>query len=383
MSTPTSSLPPLVPGALPPVPPNIAEGTAPILLGTLFNWCMYGILLVQVYLYSYYFPDDKRAIKFLVYSVFILETVQTALTAADIFYWFADGFGNVIRLDNPYISFVDVPIIASFVSFVIQSFFAYRIWVLEKSLWWLIVAIEGISASQAIAGIVGGVKGHIYGHFSKSHRAIAYVYVWLIGDAVADVLIAVSMTYLLLRSRKQEYQFSSNSILAKIVRLTIETNAASATVAIVALVMFVGWPHHNYFYCPTAVLGKIYSNTLLVTFNNRISFRHGTHVRNPSSHDTTLADSQPVARFAPPRVSGTLQRSMDQFESLPKAESAIRLDYADTRRQQVVHIGYTDAPSPPVQPAQLHYSEVSSSPGSSDFSPRPLPSPPSVPRTYS
>ncbi|KAI0267861.1 hypothetical protein BC834DRAFT_62169 [Gloeopeniophorella convolvens] len=376
MSTPTSP-PPLGVATLPPVPSNVAQGTAPILLGTLLNWCMYGILLVQVYLYSYYFPDDRRALKFLVYFVFIIETVQTALTGVDIYYWFAKGFGNVLHLNNVYISFADTPITAGFITFIIQSFFCYRIWVLENSLWWLATAIEAVSATQAVGGIVGGIKGHINGEFSEAHRAIKFVYVWLIGDAVADILIAASLTYLLLRSRTRGHQFSSNSMLVKLVHLTIETNAASATVAIVSLAVFVGCPNNNYFILPTAVLGKIYSNTLLVTLNNRITFRHGMHVRNPSSYnDTTLADSSGTAeRFAPSHPGIIVQRSIEQYMTLPKPEIAAQLDYGDTRPRQIVGAGSIDASTLPAHPVQLRYLDGIGPPGLPEF---PLPTPSST-----
>ncbi|KAI0267869.1 hypothetical protein BC834DRAFT_62804 [Gloeopeniophorella convolvens] len=371
MSAPTS-LPPLGKAALPPVPPNVAQGTEPILLGTLLNWCMYGILLVQVYLYSYYFPDDRRALKFLVYFILIIETVQTALTGVDIFYWFANGFGNVIHLNNVYISFADTPVIAAFISLIIQSFFCYRIWVLEKSLWWLVAVIEAISGAQAVGGIVGGIKGHINGTFSDAHQSIKFVYVWLIGDAVADILIAVSLTYLLLRSRTRGHQFSSNSMLVKLVRLTIETNAASATVAIFSLVVFVGWQKNNYFYVPTAILGKIYSNTLLVTLNNRITFRHGMHVRNPGSgHDsTTLAESSGTTE----RPGPSHQRSIDQYMAPSKPEMAARLDDKESQWARHVSVGAEsmDISTSPAHPAQLHYLDGMAT---SELPESPLPTP--------
>ncbi|KAI0260407.1 hypothetical protein BC834DRAFT_973420 [Gloeopeniophorella convolvens] len=380
MSMPPSSRLPFEPVVSTPIPPNIAEWTVPIVYYPRYlyvpaahsgiasswghlNWFMYGILLVQVYLYNYYFPCDRRGIKTLVYAIFVVETVQTTLGMADVFYWFANGFGNVPRLNNPYISFVDTPVIAAFISFVIQSFFSYRIWTLENSLWWLVIVIEGISVTQATGGIVGGIKGHLAGNFSQAHRFNVYVNMWLIGDAVADVLIAVSLTYLLLRSRKREYHFSSDNTVAKLIRLTIETNIVSATVAVVALIMFMGWPNHKYFYCPTAVLGKIYSNTLLVTLANRITLRHGIRLRNPgSSHKT--------------HVSVTVHRSTDQFEMLPKTGTAAEVAFRNTRRYEVMHGGFTGPASgpPAVHPAQLHYIEVIDSPGSSEFSPGPAPS---------
>jgi len=76
-----------------------------------------------------------------VYSIFFLETLQTALSGADLYYWFAAGFGDVARLNTPYISFFDVPILGSVVSLCVQFFFVYRIWVLSKKRWWWLCII--------------------------------------------------------------------------------------------------------------------------------------------------------------------------------------------------------------------------------------------------
>ncbi|KAH9170138.1 hypothetical protein EDB89DRAFT_1814653, partial [Lactarius sanguifluus] len=62
-----------------------------------------------------------------VYFVFLLETIQTALTGADIYYWFVAGFGNVERLGNSHFFPVDVPIIGTIISFIVQGYFCYRI----------------------------------------------------------------------------------------------------------------------------------------------------------------------------------------------------------------------------------------------------------------
>jgi hypothetical protein len=119
--------------------------------------------------YSYNFPGDRSLIKLLgmyyvgvllvvpsalinsssaVYSVFLLETVQTALTGADLYYWFVTGFGNPAHLASPSLSPVDVPIIGSIVSFTVQLFFVYRIWVLGgRSSWPLCLLICLVSRS--------------------------------------------------------------------------------------------------------------------------------------------------------------------------------------------------------------------------------------------
>ena len=80
--------------------------------------------------------------RFVVYSIFFVETVQTALSGADLYYWYAAGFGNMEHLASPYASAFDAPIMGSAVSLSVQFFFVYRIWVLSKKRsWWLCAII--------------------------------------------------------------------------------------------------------------------------------------------------------------------------------------------------------------------------------------------------
>ncbi|KAI0035461.1 hypothetical protein K488DRAFT_43178, partial [Vararia minispora EC-137] len=98
------------------------------LLAALFNWTLYGVLCVQVYVYARSFPKDRLWMKLLVLGTFLFETAQTAMNGADIYYWFAEGFGNIPRLAEPHLSPIDVPMFVAIISLVVQLFFAYRIY---------------------------------------------------------------------------------------------------------------------------------------------------------------------------------------------------------------------------------------------------------------
>jgi hypothetical protein len=77
-----------------------------------------------------------------VYTIFLLETVQTVLTGVDLYLSFASGFGQIYHLTRPNMSAFDVPIIESMVSLTVQLFFAYRVWILsDKRSWWFCLAI--------------------------------------------------------------------------------------------------------------------------------------------------------------------------------------------------------------------------------------------------
>ncbi|KAH9035520.1 hypothetical protein EDB85DRAFT_2143686 [Lactarius pseudohatsudake] len=285
-----STLPPT-----PPIPPNIAEITAPMLLGSLWNWTLYGVLIVQLYVYSYNFQGDRTPLKLLVYSVFLIETLQTALTGADLYYWLVSGFGNLERLTSPHLSGFDVPIIGSIVSMAVQFFFVYRIWVLSgRSSWFLICSI-----TAAVAACYGGVYVYLHKKFVSGRVLKVLALTWLSGNALGDILIAGSMLFHLGRRRSEGGGNFSDHALSKVVRLTVETNVLTTTVGIISLLMVAVFPDKRWFTCPTAIIGKLYSNTLLVSLNNRISLREGQRavVRSPPGTFAFTASSQPTSEI--------------------------------------------------------------------------------------
>ncbi|KAH8995474.1 hypothetical protein EDB92DRAFT_208393 [Lactarius akahatsu] len=299
------------------IPPDIVRVTAPILFGPMINWALYGVLCVQTYVYSYNFPDDRRALKFLAYFIFLFETVQTALTGADVYYWFMVGFGDLNRLRNSNFSAIDSPTIDAFISLIIQGFFCYRIWTLNKRMWWLCLIIAILSVTQAVGAAWGGIKSATLGRYAVIKSAL---YLWLVTSAVVDILIAVAMTLLLRQVRRNEGRFS-NYVFPRVVRLTIETNSLTASVALVSLILYVAFPNEIYYTCPTGVIGKLYSNSLFVTLNNRIYFRD-----HPSPG--SLGDSENVAPLASGNRGGrrlAFSAQLGLSQSITSTGTSIRL----------------------------------------------------------
>ncbi|KAH9987444.1 hypothetical protein BJV74DRAFT_951641 [Russula compacta] len=296
------------------IPPDIARITAPLLFGVIFNWALYGVLCVQTYVYSYNFPDDRRWMKALVYFVFLLETAQTALTGADAYYWFMAGFGNLESLRNSNFAPIDSPTIDAFISLIVQGFFCYRIWTLNNRTLWLPLVIAVLSITQAIGAAWGGIKSAtIEGYVTVKPG----FYLWLITSALVDIVIAVVMTWLL-RERKNHEDQHSKHIVQRIVRLTIETNTVTAGVAVISFVLYVAYPNEIYYTCPTVIIGKLYSNTLLITFNNRIYFR-----------DHAQGGSRSSSSFQRARLSMARPLNFAQAQSsqpFPTISTSVRLD---------------------------------------------------------
>jgi len=255
---------------VPGIPPNIALLTGPQLLGLFFNWGLLGSLCNQVYIYSLCFPRDSKYVKLLVYSLFLAEIAQTCMATSDAFNWLVYGWGRPDQLGNYQLSWLDVPILTGIISATVQVSFAWRIWVLSRS-WILGGIIVMISLVQGSAAIATGIQIRLLPGFAELPSLFPTVSVWLGGSALVDILIAVSMTYLLSRSRNGFHE--TNYLLARLVRLTVETGTVTATVATVDLLLFNLFKDNNLHICPATTLAKLYTNSLMVVFNNRVFIR--------------------------------------------------------------------------------------------------------------
>ncbi|KAJ6536447.1 hypothetical protein DFH09DRAFT_992471 [Mycena vulgaris] len=279
------------PPGLPPLPPNIGTITSSQLIGTLLNFFLFGTLAIQVYVYNACFPKDRRAIKGLVYVVFIVMAVCTCLNAADTHYWYAAGFGDIVKFGQPRFSPFYTPLIGSVIALLVQLFFCYRISVFRSAAMWWSTLIAAISFLQAAGGMGGGIIALMTTNEQHDKARTVLVYMWLVGAAVADLMIAVTMTHLLRQAVEPETQ----DIVRGVVRLIIETNTFSASVAVIGLALFAGMPTTDYFICPTMILPGIYANTLLVLLNNRATPTRARVHPDYSASDAYISDGSASA----------------------------------------------------------------------------------------
>ncbi|CAK5272464.1 unnamed protein product [Mycena citricolor] len=254
--------------SLPAIPPGIAMITGPTMIGICLTWGFMGITLVQVYVYFTSYSHDPRGLKTLVGSLFFLDILQTAMVTADAFHWFVFGFGNMIQLNDTFLNSWDVPMLDGVISLIVQLFYCWRIYVLRKSMI-LPILISIVSLMQCVAGIVTAVKAHMLGQLSLISTEVVEQTMWLVGGAVADIAIAVVLCWTLLSVSNSQFRKSHNVIM-RIVQLTVETNALTASVALIGLILFWAVPQHATLVVPpTAIIGKLYTNSLIAVLNNR------------------------------------------------------------------------------------------------------------------
>ncbi|KAE9388428.1 hypothetical protein BT96DRAFT_1025464 [Gymnopus androsaceus JB14] len=248
--------------------PGIAWTTGPIMIGIMLNWGFMGVLAAQIYYYNRTFSRDKKKLKFLVYGLGVLDTLQSTMITADAFHWFVYGFGNTAQLNDIFLNCWDVPFLDAIISLVAQMFYCWRIYVLQNGSLIFPVIIMTVSLTQCGAGITTAVKNN-HGKFSLIGSEVVETTIWLVGSVVADVLIACVLTWCLLKSRSKDMPVTHSKV-NQIIRLIVETNSITAGVALISVILFFAVPQHSAIIIPSAsVIGKMYTNCLVAVLNNR------------------------------------------------------------------------------------------------------------------
>lgn len=71
----------------------------------------------------------------IVYGVFSVDTASTIMNVSDSFHWFAKGFTDILALDNVQLSPADTPLMGALIAATVQTFYAYRIFKIDRRAW--------------------------------------------------------------------------------------------------------------------------------------------------------------------------------------------------------------------------------------------------------
>ncbi|KAF8588253.1 hypothetical protein K439DRAFT_1406554 [Ramaria rubella] len=285
------------------IPPNVNLLAGPQVIGHLFNYGLFGVLSAQVYIYTLAFPDDPKRLKSIVYGLYTVEVAQVILAARDAVAVLGAGWGNPKALNSPQLLWIDIPIMSGIVSACVQSFFAWRITLLSKS-WLLGAFICTISVMQAVGAIITGVIAFTTNDDSElQYKTFKSCTVWLGGSAACDMLIASCMVYFCQKSHTS-YNTTTDRLLSRLVRLTVQTGMLTASVAIVDLVLFLSFRNNNLHFAPALVLAKMYTNSIMTVFNNRvhISKNCGSSLDESECSSKSLSNTLGWSVAAGPRI---------------------------------------------------------------------------------
>ncbi|KAJ7041726.1 hypothetical protein C8F04DRAFT_1078533 [Mycena alexandri] len=249
---------------------NVPLLTGPMVLGFMWSFGLYGVLVVQVYIYSQLSPKDRIEIKWLVWVLFFLESVFMFFQMIAAWLLFGSGWGDVDRLFAFNWSWVPLVLLNGLLAGIAQGFYTWRIWQLMNRVIWLPLLIICIIILQMAATFYFGIRIQVMGDSYEAVYSVSReITLWLSADLVADNLITISLVTILSR-RKSKTLFSQTAgMINRLIRFSIESGAVTSIGAIMELTLWLTCNEWNFHFILFLILGRLYSNVLMATLNAR------------------------------------------------------------------------------------------------------------------
>ncbi|KAF9041518.1 hypothetical protein BJ165DRAFT_291045 [Panaeolus papilionaceus] len=249
----------------------------PMLIGVFCSMILYGVVLSQFYTYYITSKNDPARIRYLVLYLFIVETIHTGFAMLMLYQPLIIHFGDERAISQFPAALTSGPILSVAISTPIQIFIGHRIHRLQASFW-----VAGIVALLAVISCCGGVWTTViiimFRVFSKKPETHPPVMLWLIGSAVADIFITMSLSYSLW-VRKTGIR-ATDAIITRIIVYTIQTGLLTSIAAILDVVLLIALPNLTVNFIFDITLVKLYAITLLSSLNGRASLNEDWNQRN-------------------------------------------------------------------------------------------------------
>ncbi|PBK68740.1 hypothetical protein ARMSODRAFT_1019335 [Armillaria solidipes] len=250
---------------------------------------LFGIIVVQTWNYFSSFPDDPLWQRVYVGCIFTVDF----LCSFFILWWMYDllinDWGNIEPYNLIHWALITDPLFEGLIGPMVQAYYAWRIHVISGT-WWLSGLVMLCSLMAVGGGLAGTNAAATLKTFQNLAEAKVVVIFWLLPPAVADIIIAFSLTYYL-RQHKGRFE-ASDKVLDRIIRMTVQNGLLTAVIAVIDIIMYftVTTPYHigKYRYelsslrvltgitfslAFTFILPKLYANTVLSSLNSRTSIR--------------------------------------------------------------------------------------------------------------
>ncbi|KAJ6594662.1 hypothetical protein B0H19DRAFT_1247319 [Mycena capillaripes] len=316
----------------------------PMLIGTLLNMMLYGVMFVQMVAYYQRYTNDSAWIRYFNQMLYLL-IVQSANVVVQL----GIIYDPLIIKNGQQVAIALSPkllpgdsIIISIVAAPIQLFTAWRISVITGS--FILPGIIGLlSLGSFGAGITVSSMLSMNPEFRNFGRFKPEIIIWLVLSAVCDIVIAIGMTHAL-STRRTGFSTVDGQI-NRIVRLTVETGALTAITALVDVALFLAFPKTSINFSVDFFLSNLYTCSMLAMLNSRerqkpADVEHAHIVPQLLTHDQRDLKPRPSFRSAKKhgkRIQAQLVvYCIDKLEIHTSTEKMVTTDLSDAASERIL-----------------------------------------------
>jgi len=256
-------------------------------------WGLFGVMSMQSFSYFQRFAQDSVWLKSLVGGLWLLDTLQLVLIGHVLYYWVITNYANPAVLAVSVWSFNIGILVTNTIVLIVEVFLARRVYILSNKNFILTGII--VLLSFCYFGFEMAVQVRT---FQLQKLALFFEFQWIasVGLAcasAADLIIAVSLTYYLRKSRTGIK--TTDSIVNMLILYAMNTGLLTGICVLIDMICFLTMPDNLIHISFNIVVGKLYTNSLLATLNFRDVLRNSKKNVNtfslstmPGTHPPTL-----------------------------------------------------------------------------------------------
>lgn len=239
-----------------------------MLVGGLLAFGLSGCVNMQFIVYCrVYFRESWRT-KSLVIVIWLLDLSHSALVAVALWDSIIATYGDLSKIDTIPWCIGPAIEVTALITFLVQSFFAYRIYKLQKKKLTVAIPIVALSLARLIMASITNSEMLKLKSYNTFFQRFSWIFTFgLLLSALVDIMITTFLCYFL---RKNRPSFTDTMrIIDTLTFWTIQNGSMTSAAAIATLLCWKIMPSNRVFLGLHFVVAKLYANSFLATLNAR------------------------------------------------------------------------------------------------------------------
>ncbi|KAI0771709.1 hypothetical protein BD413DRAFT_61235 [Trametes elegans] len=280
----------------------VDEVVGALLIEVCLACILYGVTTLQTFMYYQTFSNDSRFLKGVVGTVWVLESVHTALCMEMVYTYSVTHFGDYDFLGNIYWGAGASILVGVFISAVVHAFYIRRVWIMSSGS----IPVTAFISLLALCRFGCGIGSFVlsleiteWSPFRDSIGPLVTIAVGLGCASAVDVLVSLTLSYYIQRDRGKWESGSqeSDSRVDTILIYAVNTGAITAIASVLSVILFATQKKSLVFLGLVEIQSKLYANSFLGSLNVRAAHRP----KGPAYEFASRGGPGTVPRIRPPQ----------------------------------------------------------------------------------
>jgi len=281
---------------------------------------LYGVCLLQAFMYFMRYKQDSLFLKTLVTITVLFDAIHLVFITHTVYHYLVTNFHHPQTLERLTWSVIMEALFTGVNGAIVQTFYTYRAWCLNKSYF-----LTPLILFLILATVGSGMAWVILAMQIRTYRQLLHISPLTITinalSTTVDVIIATTLCILLNKARTGFKR--SDTIINKLIIFVVNTGVLTSCCAIASLISLVLSPdsliYAAFYFC----IGRFYTNSFLATLNARDSIKGNVDDTSYMMMSLPCSGTDYSRTIAESKQQGLAIRINTTTEGLPSEKSSV------------------------------------------------------------